>query len=89
MDAVTKNAYYVSAVAQLPPVIKTTGVGQWQASMPLLILYKNPQFQQKQILQVEISFSTAPAGQGVRGMSIKNLQSKTIKAPCVCKTANP
>ena len=83
-EAVKANSYYVSAVATLPPVIKTLGVGKWQAAMPLLVVYKNPQYQQKQTLEVTINFSQAPAGQGVRGLAISSLQSKTIKPSCKC-----
>lgn len=83
-EQVKKNLYYVSAVATLPPTIKSLGANQWQATMPLLVLYKNPQYQQTQTLQVTIDFADAPSGQGVRGFAISNLQSVVSKPPCKC-----
>lgn len=84
-EVVKKNYYAVSAVATLPPTIKTINATQWEATMPLLVLYKNPQYQQKQDLLVTINFVQAPSGQGVRGLAIASLQSKVTKPPCVCQ----
>lgn len=83
-ETVQKNSYFVSAVALMPPEVKSIGTQQWQASMPILVVYKNPQYQQKQTLQVTIHFATAPSGQGVRGLAISNLQAKVTEAPCQC-----
>ena len=82
---VQKNSYFVSAVALLPVTLKTIDAQHWQAKMPLLVLYKNPQYQQKQTLEVTIQFTNAPSGQGVRGLAITNLQSKITENPCQCK----
>ncbi|ASQ47268.1 DotI/IcmL family type IV secretion protein [Legionella clemsonensis] len=87
-EAVKKNYYSVSAVATLPPTIKTINATQWEATMPLLVLYKNPQYQQKQNLLVTIIFIQAPSGQGVRGLAIASLQSKVTQPPCVCQPQN-
>ncbi|VEG91728.1 DotI/IcmL family type IV secretion protein [Legionella spiritensis] len=84
-ETVQKNLYYVSAVATLPPEIKSTGSAQWQATMPLLVIYKNPQYKQKQTLNITINFMQAPSGQGVRGLVIKNLQAKVAKPACQCQ----
>lgn len=84
-ETVQKNAYFVSAVATLPPVIKALGEKQWQATMPLLVLYKNPQYQQKQTLQVTIQFGETPSGQGVRGLGISHLQAKISEPACICQ----
>lgn len=83
-EAVQTNSYYVSAVATLPPEITTLAPNQWQAKMPILVVYKNPQYQQKQNLDVTIHFTQAPAGQGVRGFAILSLQSKVSTPPCQC-----
>lgn len=85
-EAVQENSYYVSAVATLPPQIKTVANNEWQAIMPLLVVYKNPQYQQKQTLQVTITFSAAPSGQGVRGYAISSLQAQVIVPTCKCPT---
>ncbi|WP_133139948.1 DotI/IcmL family type IV secretion protein [Legionella genomosp. 1] len=85
-DAVKTNAYYVSGVATLPPTVSASGNGHWQATMPVLVLYKNPQYQQKQNLSVTITFEQAPSGQGVRGLAITSLTSKTIEPPCECQS---
>ena len=85
-EAVQKNDYYVSAVATLPPQIKTISSNSWQAIMPLLVVYKNPQYQQKQTLEVTIEFTTAPSGQGVRNLAITSLNAKEVKPACKCPT---
>ena len=87
-ELVQKNSYFVSAVATLPPEIKTLGPNRWQATMPLMVVYKNPQYQQKQTLEVSINFTQAPSGQGVRGLSIVSLQSKVTKPACQCQIDN-
>ncbi len=85
-EAVKTNSYYVSAVATLPPTIKTLPDNQWQAVMPLLVVYKNPQYQQKQTLLVTITFTTASDNLGVRGYAISSLQAKVIVPTCKCPT---
>ncbi|STX27647.1 IcmL/DotI homolog [Legionella beliardensis] len=84
-EAIMKNNYFVSAVATMPPAVKSLGQGQWQATMPVLVVYKNPQYQQKQTLEVTINFNQAPSGQGVRGLAINSLKAKVIEPPCECK----
>lgn len=83
-EAVQSNLYYVSAVATEPPVITNIDATHWKATMGLLVVYQNPQYQQKQHLKVAINFMVAPSGQGVRGYSISTLQSVVNKAPCKC-----
>lgn len=83
-ETVKKNNYYVSSVALQPPEIKKKSDNTWQAVMPLLVVYKNPQYQQKQTLQVTITFTGAPAGQGVRGLAITSLKSKITQPACRC-----
>ncbi|KTD20935.1 IcmL/DotI homolog [Legionella lansingensis] len=84
-EVIQKNSYFVSAVATLPPVVKAITDSRWEATMPLLVLYKNPQYQQTQNLLVTINFIRAPSGQGVRGLAIASLQSKVIAPPCKCQ----
>jgi len=85
--SVQKNQYFVNAVATWPPEIKLVGNNRWQALMPILVTYKNPQYQQKQALQVTIFFGTVPSG-GVRGLAIDSLQTKIIQEPCKCVPAD-
>ncbi len=87
-ESIQKNAYNVSAVATSPPEIKTLANNQWQAIMPLLVVYKNPQYQQKQTLEVTLDFTVAPSGQGVRGLIINGFQAKVIKPACQCPPDN-
>ena len=84
-EMIQKNAYFVSAVALLPVELKTIDEQHWQAKMPLLVIYKNPQYQQKQTLEVTIQFTIAPSGQGVRGLAITSLKSTLSVNPCQCK----
>jgi hypothetical protein len=51
--------------------------------MPVLVLYENPQYKQKQTLDVKITFSKSD--KGVRGLAITSLQTKPIKDPCLCQ----
>lgn len=83
-EAVQKNQYEVSAVALLPPDIKTIDPTHWQATMPILVVYKNPQYTQRQTLNVVLTFGEAPASQGVRGLSIDSLQATVTEPPCQC-----
>ncbi len=83
-NEIQKNAYVVTAVATLPPKITLLEANKWQAIMPILVIYKNPQYQQKQTLTVKMTMALAPEGQGVRGLAITNLQSKVSQAACPC-----
>ncbi len=83
-ETVQKNAYDVSAVATMPPTVKPLQGNYWEAVMPLLVVYKNPQYIQKQTLEVTLQFTTAPSGQGVRGLAITSLQAKVVKPMCQC-----
>lgn len=83
-ETVKTNSYFVSAVPLMPPTIKATGPNQWQANMPLLVVYQNPQYRQKQTLDVTINFIQAPSGQGQRGLAITSFQTKPIKPACKC-----
>ncbi|HAT8177943.1 TPA: type IV secretion protein IcmL [Legionella pneumophila] len=84
-EAVQKNAYFVNAVATEPPKLITLDPTHWQAIMPILVVYKNPQYVQKQNLKVILGFTVASPGQGVRGFSVTSLQSTPISPPCQCK----
>ncbi|CAM2731602.1 IcmL/DotI homolog [Legionella steigerwaltii] len=83
-EAVQKNLYQVSSVATEPPVITNVDPTHWKATMRLLVVYQNPQYQQRQHLKVAINFMVAPSGQGVRGFSITNLQAVETKPSCKC-----
>ncbi|KTC91363.1 DotI/IcmL family type IV secretion protein [Fluoribacter dumoffii] len=83
-EAVQKNLYRVSAVATEPPVITKVDATHWKAKMGLLVVYQNPQYQQRQNLKVTINFMVAPSGQGVRGYTMTNLQSVVTKPSCKC-----
>ena len=84
-DQVKKNSYFVSAVAQLPIQLKTIDSNHWEASAPIMVVYKNPAYQQKQTLQVTIQFSTVEPGQGVRGLAMTQLIAIPTEKPCECK----
>lgn len=83
-ETVQKNLYFVTAVATDPPTIINIDSTHWKATMGLLVVYQNPQYQQRQHLKVTINFRVAPSGQGVRGYSITSLQSNEVKSPCKC-----
>lgn len=83
-DVVKTNSYFVSAVATSPPTVKALAANHWQAEMPLLVVYKNSQYQQKQTLEVTIDFIQAPTGQGIRGLAIRSLDAKVVKPACRC-----
>ena len=83
-EAVQKNSYDVTAVATQPPKLVFLDPTHWQATMTILVVYQNLQYNQRQNLKVVLGFSEAPKGQGVRGLSITSLKSTVIEAPCQC-----
>lgn len=83
-DNIEQNAYHVSAVATLPPTIHANTPGEWEAVMPVLVVYANPQYQQKQTLEVKINFKMAPSGQGIRGLTITGFKANVVKPACKC-----
>lgn len=88
-EAIIKNHYTVNAVALAPPTIQTLGNQQWQATMPILVVYQNPSYEQKQTLTVTINFMRVPQNQGVRGLAITLFQSKETTPPCSCAHNGP
>lgn len=82
LEQVKKNNYFVSAVALMPPKIKTINNTYWKADMPVLVLYENPQFKQTQTINVTITFTQSATG--IRGLAITSFQAESIKPPCVC-----
>jgi len=87
--SIQQNHYAVSAVALLPPTVTVIATERWQAVMPLMVLYQNDSLQQKQTLQVTITFGKAPDGQGVRGLALYSLQATTVTPPCECQPSEP
>ncbi len=81
-----KNNFRVDAVALKPIALSDLGQGHWQASMPVLVEYKNPQYSQLQTIQVTLQFKPAPSGQGVAGYQIVSYAAKSIDKPCKCMT---
>jgi hypothetical protein len=84
LDTIKKNKFKVSAVAQSAPEIKALRPGQWQASMPLLVVYTNNDTEQKQTLKVTITFGQALPPGGVRGLQIESYESKVEVPSCSC-----
>lgn len=88
-ETVKSNSYYVSAVATLPPEVTAVSDHSWQAIMPILVIYKNPEYKQKQTLAITIDFKEVSADTGVRGLAITRMQSKVAQAPCKCAKQGP
>lgn len=84
IDAAQKNRYSVSAVAIAPPTVTVASKGVWKGEMPLLVVYKNPQYTQKQSLMVTVFFTETSGDTGVRGLAISSMQSAVIQKPCIC-----
>jgi hypothetical protein len=83
-DTIQKNKYEVSAVATQPPRLIILDPTHWIATMNILVVYQNPQYQQQQSLRIVLGFSPAPDGQGVRGMYATSMQTTVVKPPCQC-----
>lgn len=83
-EYIEKNNYRVDAVALKPVTLKPLQQGLWQASMPVLVQYKNPQYDQLQTLYATIQFKLAPAGQGVQGYQMVSYLTKNMDKPCKC-----
>jgi hypothetical protein len=85
LETVKKNLFTVNAVATLPPAIKQIDAEHWEAMMPLLVVYKNAQLQEKQTLEVILNFVKANPNEGVRGLAVTSIQTKKSTPLCQCK----
>ncbi|RUR12890.1 DotI/IcmL family type IV secretion protein [Legionella sp. km772] len=83
-EAIQKNAYEVSSVASAPPQLAVVDQNHWTVTMPILVQYKNPQYQQQQSLNIVLGITLASPGQGIRGYAITSLKSSVTKPPCQC-----
>ena len=85
LQTVKTNRYNVSAVATMPPkIIRSNiikGKQNWQIEMPILAVYKNPQFQQKQYLNIKLTIESSNPGSGTRGLAITSFIAKKTPAP--------
>lgn len=88
-ETVKQNKYRVTAVAEMPPKVRQLRPTIWEASMPVLVVYENPSYSQKQTLKVTIRFNKTPSGRGVRGFAISALQTSILKEPCKCLPPPP
>ncbi len=86
--SIQTHSYYVSAVAAMPPTIKPVEGKGWEATMPILVIYKNPAYQQKQSLLITVDFMKTTT-QGVRGYAITRFKSAVINPPCRCAKKEP
>ena len=84
LESIKKNNYSVSSVALKPPKIKQLVKNHWQAKMPLLVMYENPQFSKKQILMVTITFQPADKTRAGQLYMIGSMQTEKIDDPCPC-----
>jgi hypothetical protein len=82
-ETVKKHSYTVTSVPLFPPVIKNISMNQWQATIPILVVYQNPGYKQKQTLKVVVDFVKTDNG-GVNGFAITNLISTVTEEPCQC-----
>ncbi len=82
-EDVRKNSYYVSSVPLMPPTITKVGENEWQAVIPILVIYKNPAYKQKQTLKVTLNFIETNK-EGVNGFAITSLKSVVTEPPCKC-----
>ena len=85
LESVQKHNYAVSAVALLPPTVKLLKDSkEWQAKMPLLVLYKGSDYQQKQSLEVVITFQEAKKNEGIRGLALTSFTTSVTTPACRC-----
>jgi hypothetical protein len=84
VDSVKKNSYFVSAVPTLVPTIKQISDDDWEATIPLLVLYKNESYKQKQNLNVIVRFIKT-SKEGVDGYAITSMQTVSSEEPCQCE----
>lgn len=83
-ESVQKNLYFVRAVATEPPTLNKIDATNWNATMPVLVVYENAQYKQRQNLKVSITFAQAPAGRGIRGWNITSFRAVPTQPPCQC-----
>lgn len=87
ITVVKNNKYTVSAVATLPPSIKLIGKNLYEASMPIIVSYKNADKTQVQHLTITLHvFETTNTGFGK--YAINQFLSKVDTMPCMCKEDN-
>ena len=84
LKQVQTNHFNVSAVATQPPSIKAIDDHNWEASMPILVQYKNKDDVQVQHLEINLHIVQTSQG-GVRGFAILQFQSKIQAHPCSCE----
>ncbi len=82
-EMVKKHSYRVSSVPLFPPTIKKISETEWQGIIPILVIYQNPAYKQKQTLKVTVNFVKANK-EGVNGFAITNLTSTVTEPPCQC-----
>lgn len=83
-EVIKQNHYDVTAVAVDTPEVHALSKGLWRASMSVLVVYKNPEHEQKQTLLVTLQFKAVSGTEGVRGLAIESFQSKVEKPACQC-----
>ena len=90
LETVTNSKLTVSSVAFKPPVIKESkAMGanyQWMIEMPTLVNFDSPNGNKQQRLNVQVVIVTATAPQGVRGLVIQSIVSRSMdEVPAVAK----
>lgn len=83
-ELIKKNQWQVRSVPIKPPVLKALPENHWQADMPVLVQYKNPQREQYQTVNVSIQFGPAKKGTGIEGWTIDSFQANILQQPCQC-----
>lgn len=84
LESIQKNRYEVQAVATGVPSLRQVAPLYWEATMPILVVYQNPQYQQKQELKVSVQIVQTNSGEGVRGFALNSLNAVEQAPPCRC-----
>ena len=83
-EATTKSQLTVSAVATLPPTIKSIGKNLYEAQMPILVSFAGSTGTEVQHLTIKLHiFKTENSGFGE--FAINQFQASIDKAPCSCE----
>lgn len=85
LNAIETHHYTVRATPLHPPKIMALGEGHWEAILPLLVSYTNPEYEQQQALRLKIRFERSAKDHSVRGFAISAIESKQSSDLCACR----
>lgn len=85
LQAIQTHRYTVRAIPLHPPKIMALDPQHWEAILPILVSYTNPEYEQQQTLRLKIRFEQSTDSRSVRGFAISAIESKKTSELCTCR----